>query len=575
VLTTSKGRDIVNSAKTLRRSSNRTVTALALLVGVVGSGFASIQTSAAAPVSLSINRGDQQAVANAFNQVFAPAKSVAAGWTGDASSCVPGSISVQAKDATFTAINYFRAMAGVKAVPENAAASQRAQAVATVMAANRGLSHNPSSAWGAGFACAGIYPARQSDEGEILRQGITGAQAVESFIDGAADADASVGHRMLLLGTEVVSIGIGSTSEYAAGRVQLSATGDQQDVAWPGTGYFPAELLPSSNRWSYQSATTDMSQATVTVTSPTGTLNTPVAYRAGKLLVWQMPQLPEATEAPTTYHVKIATSRNTIEYDVHVFAAKPKSAPEAVSDAVTPTSETATPSETPVTPTEPVPTVTVTETVTASATSSSTTAAPTPTVTISELATPEPTVTITELVSPQPTVTVTMTVQPAPVVVTPTAPRSQIYLKVNGLDRRGRYEMELGKDTQNLTVVATVQGRSRKPTFTISGQPRGVTIDKASGVISGTPQRSGTYRVKVTATANGVSTTEEFTWVVNSPAPKPPTPKTPEPTPKTLGPNDTGDTKTGPSPAPTRQREQRQTTPAPKPTQTKDAKRNR
>lgn len=64
-------------------------------------------------------------------------------------------------------------------------------------------------------------------------------------------------------------------------------------------------------------------------------------------------------------------------------------------------------------------------------------------------------------------------------------------------------------------------------TYSATGLPAGLTINSATGVISGTINRSasqagagGVYSVAVTATdAGGLSTTQNFSWVVTNPAP--------------------------------------------------------
>jgi hypothetical protein len=47
-------------------------------------------------------------------------------------------------------------------------------------------------------------------------------------------------------------------------------------------------------------------------------------------------------------------------------------------------------------------------------------------------------------------------------------------------------------------------------TWSASGLPKGVTIDPISGSVSGTPNRAGTYSVKVTATSGKASGSARF-----------------------------------------------------------------
>ncbi len=68
-------------------------------------------------------------------------------------------------------------------------------------------------------------------------------------------------------------------------------------------------------------------------------------------------------------------------------------------------------------------------------------------------------------------------------------------------------------------------GNADKVTYSASGLPAGLTINAATGVISGTVAKTaapGVYNIKVTATdEKGAATTEPFTWTVNDVPPVP------------------------------------------------------
>ncbi|MDQ3404340.1 MAG: S8 family serine peptidase [Actinomycetota bacterium] len=71
-------------------------------------------------------------------------------------------------------------------------------------------------------------------------------------------------------------------------------------------------------------------------------------------------------------------------------------------------------------------------------------------------------------------------------------------------------------DTVNLQVKAA-SAENLKLTFATTGLPSGLSIDSASGVVSGKPTTAGTSEVKVTVTdSNGKSNSASFTWTVTS-----------------------------------------------------------
>jgi hypothetical protein len=81
-----------------------------------------------------------------------------------------------------------------------------------------------------------------------------------------------------------------------------------------------------------------------------------------------------------------------------------------------------------------------------------------------------------------------------------------------------------GPQTGTVGTAASLQIRAsdsdhRPLRYSASGLPAGLAIDPASGRISGTPTRTGTTTVSLTATdASGPSAHASFTWNIGAPA---------------------------------------------------------
>lgn len=309
-----------------------TTAAVITIAGVTG--------IAAAPAKADAAGNSREQVIRDYQEILVPALSTPIGWTGDAGSCSAGDTSAEYQEATLTAVNYVRSLAGQPAVTMSAAAHGDAQAAAMIMAANNSLSHYPPADW-ACWTPQGATGAGRSN----LTLGRTGPKAIVGYMADPGENNRLVGHRRWILSTQNREIATGDTSRSNALTVIGLAKGPSNDqwIPWPAAGYFPWQLEPNG-RWSLGKPGADFSQATVTVTL--AGQNIPVSPTVGPTgygdptISWDM-QLPgsrtyDAHPRDTTVDVKVSGIRvngavTDYEYSVNLVDATAKTAPSTPS----------------------------------------------------------------------------------------------------------------------------------------------------------------------------------------------------------------------------------------------------
>jgi uncharacterized protein YkwD len=261
---------------------------------------------------LTVNTADRAAVAALYNDVLTPALAVPAQWTGSVDGCNAGSTSVEYANATLTAVNVFRAMAGLPAeITRNPTKDAGAQAAALMMTANSSLSHSPPNTWTC-YTADGATGAGSSN----LALGVGGAGAVRAYIDDSGSNNGPVGHRRWILYPRQTEMGTGSTSNANALWV-IGGFGPRPAspafVAWPSAGYVPNALV--YRRWSFSvntSSAVDFSSTVVTMTQNGVAISVLVLPEhkgyGDDTLVWEplIPQLPPPAGLPDqTFTVRL------------------------------------------------------------------------------------------------------------------------------------------------------------------------------------------------------------------------------------------------------------------------------
>lgn len=270
-------------------------------------------------------------------------------WTGDRSTCQPGTTSQAYRTAIIDRVNWFRSMAGVPAdVIENATYSAKAQEAALMMSVSDRLSHSPDPSFGC-YTGDGAQAAGSSN----LYLGRTGPHAITGYMLDPGAGNVSVGHRNWILHPTVRQFGTGDTP--GPGRqatntlwVVDNAFGAQPQlresegfIAWPARGFVPGDLV--FPRWSFSLRGADLASSTVTTQriergEVVETVDSPIVFRndsAGapfSIVVWEPVGIDTSPSVDTTYRVTVGdigvgSQSRTISYEVTVIGDVP--APQA------------------------------------------------------------------------------------------------------------------------------------------------------------------------------------------------------------------------------------------------------
>ena len=298
------------------RHASLSLLALGLAVaGTVASGGPSGPAPAAALASTvvpAVDTNDRNAVNALYQGYYAPA-TPSPGWTGDVGSCQPGAVSTDYQLAVVRRINYFRALAGVRA--DTTLATERttvAQAAALMMSAANQLNHSPTSTWPC-FSADGQMGAGASD----LALGVTGPDAIDLYMRDPGANNTTVGHRWWLLQPAASTFASGNVpangAHMAANSVYVfdvntgapwPAVRDPAGmVLWPPRGYVPRSDVP--DRWSVFDDGTDFSAATVTATVDGVPVAVALDASSVGTLVWRLVGWTPAASGDATVRIQI------------------------------------------------------------------------------------------------------------------------------------------------------------------------------------------------------------------------------------------------------------------------------
>jgi len=281
------------------------------------SGPRAPSTRAAARVSArwsgAVRTASKKRVNDAYRRAYAPKLTLPISWIGGSLlGCLPGLTASSSNNATKSALNFVRAMAGLAPVRFSAKLNASAQRAALIMAANGALDHHPGKSWKC-WSSTGAITAGRSNLA-LAYPSLRSGQVVDMYMDDRGDNNLAVGHRRWLLNPFSTVMGSGSTSTANALTVigpSSSSRPNPRWVSWPTAGYFPNMIEPAG-RWSLSSGLTSVSfsSAKVAVYSAGKRLavtKLPVHEGYGQpTLAWQMPANIDTT---ATYKVVVSGIR--------------------------------------------------------------------------------------------------------------------------------------------------------------------------------------------------------------------------------------------------------------------------
>ena len=252
--------------RTMTHRMPKLAIATMLVIGLTVFGLGSAPLAARGGSSVpAINNNDRAQVAATYRTAIEANMLLSPGWSGSASDCEAGTSTDAFDGATVESINWFRRMAGLNTVNENASQSNAAQQTALMMHAQNSLSHYPSTGWRchtySGASTAGL---------SNLTLGVIGTRGVLGQMEDPGASNEALGHRRWLLFPELQSVGVGNTSRASTVQV-INDFGRRYSetnwVSWPPAGFVPDETIYP--RWSIGYAggsTVDFSRARVSVT---------------------------------------------------------------------------------------------------------------------------------------------------------------------------------------------------------------------------------------------------------------------------------------------------------------------
>jgi len=334
------------------RARRRALAGSAGLVAVVVALLGVLGTATAPPAEaltvrrVAVDPSSKASVLKAYRDVLLKAEKVPSSWSGAVKGCAVGKEGTASLQATLDAVNYYRAMVQLDPVNLNSTWNTQALRSSLVTAANKKLSHSPSSSsrcWSSSAATAAgtsnLYlatPSSTTSSSAKVRMPSTGARAVSGYMDDKGTTNTAVGHRRWILNPTTREMGSGST--HVSNTLKVFGVKTSTKAAkprwmeWPPAGWSPTQIEPAG-RWSLSASSSKVSfaKAKVKVVGSSGKALKVKRYApkdgyGPDTLVWDvsLPALPKGS-ATAAYKVTVSgitgTTHTTYSYAVRLFDA--------------------------------------------------------------------------------------------------------------------------------------------------------------------------------------------------------------------------------------------------------------
>ncbi len=231
------------------------------------------------------------------------------GWTGNSSSCSPGTVSAEAHAKVLQRINFFRRQVGLNDnITLDTAKNRKCQEAALMMMANGSLNHTPPNTWKC-YTADGAAAAGASN----LSSGSHSVNAVSGQMADNGSNNTACGHRRWILYSRAQVMGHGSTSSNQAlwvigGAAPSNPPNMPEFISWPPQGYVASTLVYA--RWSFSLPGADFTDTEVEMKRSDGLpVTLKIVHTNGgygdRSIVWEPTGITPPTSADITWVVTV------------------------------------------------------------------------------------------------------------------------------------------------------------------------------------------------------------------------------------------------------------------------------